>query len=295
MSECIPSAAFLALQDLEALMKPLDKSVRSLQRMGATPGEADAFVQAASATADAFALAQAHSLSLARLEGSGLIKEERLLELGGSMGARVDHAQLALRAALSDAIQERLQACSWPPPLTGSGGQGDEGAFASGAGGEGTEGFFGAETALPTVLGELQHLLTVLLTVQRAVQQEQFEASTTSSSNSTPDQNLGNAVPDAVEAPQQQQPILWSAIELAMPIAQRLRHHFAEGLPTDRVDKPEWLFASAIRFVQAAAPHMEAFQPGIDAHGLGDRCALWCACLHGGCLLAISRLCCSNR
>lgn len=64
-------------------------------------------------------------------------------------------------------------------------------------------------------------------------------------------------------------PALWAAEELAAPLAERLRAHFASGRATDRPDRPEWLFGTAARLAASLAPGLAPLQPAVDAHGLG--------------------------
>lgn len=55
-------------------------------------------------------------------------------------------------------------------------------------------------------------------------------------------------------------PVLWAVEELAAPVAERLRAHFAAGRQTDRPDKPEWLFGTALRLVISLITLEEANQ-----------------------------------
>lgn len=129
----------------------------------------------------------------------------RLQQQAASLLSRVDATQRGLRALLSGTIQQRLAAAHWPPPLTvsGEGGGGVAGAPANGAA------FKGFAAAGDASAAELQQLLVLLLTLQRASQHEQFSSLSQDS---------------------QEGPLLWAAEELAAPLAERLRHHFAGGL-----------------------------------------------------------------
>lgn len=128
----------------------------------------------------------------------------------------------------------------------------------------------------------------------------------------------------------QEGPLLWVAEELAQPLAERLRHHFASksligacgaagrpapgpplcapgcrsaelappvassrpfpalmtaavsdssagGLPTDRADRPEWLFATALKAAQQCCPLAQELQPCVGEPaglpGQNDDCA----------------------
>jgi len=59
-------------------------------------------------------------------------------------------------------------------------------------------------------------------------------------------------------------PLLWAVQELASPLEARLRHHFASGLPTDRLDRPEWLFTTALRVAREAGPQLAPLQPALS-------------------------------
>lgn len=83
---------------------------------------------------------------------------------------RVEAAQAALRALLSEELQRLLGLCNWPPPLSlGSGAGGTPAAAAAAA-----SSVFEAPGAAAGVEA-VQRLLVVLLTLQRAAQHEQFQ------------------------------------------------------------------------------------------------------------------------
>lgn len=61
-------------------------------------------------------------------------------------------------------------------------------------------------------------------------------------------------------------PALWAVAELADPLVARLRRHFGgQGLPTDRVDRPEWLFTTAVQLAADVSPSLVPLQPAIGA------------------------------
>jgi hypothetical protein len=65
-------------------------------------------------------------------------------------------------------------------------------------------------------------------------------------------------------------PVLWAVEEIAAPITERLQAHFASGRPTDRPEKPEWLFELALRITRQLAPGTAPLQSALDSHGLGS-------------------------
>lgn len=228
------------LQELQALTRHSEKLGRSAERAYAD-GDPSIYLKEISDAVDAFTQATGYIIALEQLIDSGNLAGTALAQHGTSAAGRVHAAGTALRALLSSAVQRRLQECSWPPPLV-----------VSGDGGAGTPGadWCGFSAAGDAVFGELQHLFVIQITLQRAIEHKEF------------------ATMGASDTPGSEGPVLWPAVELAAGVGVWLQHHFAQGLPTDRPDKPEWLFAAALKAARLCAPHAEAFQPCIDAHGL---------------------------
>jgi hypothetical protein len=53
-------------------------------------------------------------------------------------------------------------------------------------------------------------------------------------------------------------------VELAAPLEAKFRHHFASGLPTDRIDRPEWLFGTALRVAREGGAALAPLQPALQ-------------------------------
>ncbi|KAK9906635.1 hypothetical protein WJX75_005264 [Coccomyxa subellipsoidea] len=100
-------------------------------------------------------------------------------------------------------------------------------------------------------LDDVNRIAAAFIALQRSVQQSSFEA----------------GIESSLEA---EAPALWAVEEVAAPIAERLRAHFAAGRPTDRPDRPEWLFETALRLVRQLAPATAPLQAAVEVHGLGD-------------------------
>ncbi|EFN58829.1 hypothetical protein CHLNCDRAFT_140664 [Chlorella variabilis] len=240
------------VQELQALIRHVEKTARTLQQQvqqdggAAAPGSASgtAFLQALSEAVDSFSTAMGYAIAVKQLADQGKVPTERLQQYASGLLGRVDAVQQSLRSLLSEGIQQRLAAAHWPPPLSVSA----EGAAAAPAADDGRAWRgFAAGAGGQAAVAELQQLLVMLLTLQRASQHEQFSLLTEAG---------------------QEGPLLWPAEELAAPLAQRLRHHFASGLPTDRPDRPEWLFATALKAAQQCSPLAQELQPCVEAHGL---------------------------
>ena len=60
-----------------------------------------------------------------------------------------------------------------------------------------------------------------------------------------------------------QGPPLWAVAELAAPIGQKLRKHFAGGLATDRIDRPEWMFNTVAKVGPPVATIWAAHLPWV--------------------------------
>lgn len=87
-------------------------------------------------------------------------------------------------------------------------------------------------------------------------------------------------------------PPLWGVAELAAPLVARLRRHFGgEGMPTDRADRPEWLFATAARLAADLGPALSPLQPAIAAAELAHAYAIQVGalCEHLGLLCSSSQ------
>ena len=80
-------------------------------------------------------------------------------------------------------------------------------------------------------------------------------------------------------------PLLWPVLELAAPLEAKLRHHFASGLPTDRLDRPQWLFDTALRVAReggtALAPLQRALQDISQSYHIHVRSMTHDASAHG--------------
>ena len=72
----------------------------------------------------------------------------------------------------------------------------------------------------------------------------------------------------ALQNPTTDRPFLEVLQLIAQPVAERLKLHFASGRSTDRVDKPEWLFHTALRLARELSPWFEALQPALEKHHL---------------------------
>ena len=63
-------------------------------------------------------------------------------------------------------------------------------------------------------------------------------------------------------------PALWAIEALAAPIGLKLRFHFARGRATDRPDRPEYLFETALRVVSSVAPGLSPLGEALAVHDL---------------------------
>ncbi len=263
-----------ALQDVVALARHLDRHARAVERAveggrassSASAGACAALDAAGEAVAAAAAAAAACE-GVATLPATGVpaaLTAHAAAALARSR-ASTDRLAGALRAALGTAAA----AAGWPPPLvSGSGGAG-------GAGGGG-----GPTTPPPAWRGWAEHpaagdaacrLVAALVALQRAVTPGRFARAGLAAAAEEEEGGEGRGHAPPAPAPLfLEGPPLWWAAELAAPLGSRLAALFTPpASPADAPDKPEWLFAAALRAAAAAAAGAAPLQPGLDAHGLG--------------------------
>ena len=99
------------------------------------------------------------------------------------------------------------------------------------------------------VVADVSRVMAAFIALQRSIQREAFDAGL--------DDALGGGA------------ALWAVEEAAAPLAASLRAHFGAGRPTDRADRPEWLFSTALGLARGLAPSLAPLQGAIAAHGLG--------------------------
>lgn len=72
----------------------------------------------------------------------------------------------------------------------------------------------------------------------------------------------------ALKDPGSERPFLEGVRLIAQPVTDKLRLHFALGRSTDRIDKPEWLFETALRTTRELSSWLEVLQPALEKHQL---------------------------
>jgi RAD50-interacting protein 1 len=245
------------LQELQALTRHAEKLSRSAER-AFNDGDAANYVREFSDAVDGFSQAMGYAIAVEQIAEQGqLSTSPALLHHGSTAVSRVYATGMTLRGMLSAAAQQALKKCAWPPPIMGdtvldSTITGDR-SNASGGTISKTE-FTGFSNAIDTdAVAIVQHVCIIQLTLQRAMEYKKFAALG----------SIDNEFDGSLVAP-----VLWPAEELVAGVSAWLQHHFAQGLPTDRADKPEWLFAAAIKAARQCAPYAEELQPCVDAHQL---------------------------
>ena len=223
------------LQELQALTRHAEKLTRSAERAFAE-GDPSTYLRECSDAVDAFSQAMGYAIYLEQLQGR--VGSSALIHHGSGVIARVSASGIALKAMLSSAAQQALRQCAWPPPVLGA-------MNAERENNNGNIEWSGFAAADPDAFATLQHIFIIQITLQRSMEYKAFLSLENGSG-----------------------PLLWPSMELVAGIAAWLRHHFGEGLPTDRPDRPEWLFAAAIKAAKQCAPAAEELQPSVDAHQL---------------------------
>jgi len=159
--------------------------------------------------------AAADAFCAAAAEASHACAVEAPERLRATATRRLRAGAEALRLRLAAELRAALQEADWPPPLPPASGGGASPAAAG--------------WRLPPRAAAAAALLDSVCAAHR---------------DTTP----CAAERDAPPAPG------WAVTELCAPLCERLRLHFAAGLPTDRPEKPEWLLAHALRMAAFYAP-----------------------------------------
>jgi len=220
-----------SLHHLHALIRTAEKIARPVER-ASTIGDTAAFL---ASIPDAVG-ACCNVLQTARLLRQTLESDaadtfnSSLDKQASQLFKRTDELLATIKMFLTGSMAEMLKVAKWPPPIVNT-----EASFEEQGGAQwpGFEARLGSDG-----LQHLQYMCSLLVSLQVAYNIEEFQ---NNSSN-----NL---------------PVMWPLEVLAAPLASTLSHHFAQGLPTDRADKPEWLFATALNITRQCAPHTAELQP----------------------------------
>ena len=246
------------LQELQNLTKQAEKQVRSAERSFTDGVDLAVAVQECSTAVDAFSHAIGYAIALEQLK----LEAPSVEQLGAPAIGRLHSSGTNLRSLLHSAAQQALGRCGWPPQalFTSSSSSSSSAAAAAASSTDVSNNGhdwigFGGGTGGTDAVGVLQHIFVVQITLQRSMEHEAFAA-------------LSSSLPTATATAEGDGPLLWPSIELVEGISGWLHHHFASGLPTDRIDKPEWLFTAALKAARLCAAAAAELQPCIDAHSL---------------------------
>eukprot|EP00891_Asterochloris_glomerata_P000268 jgi/Astpho2/268/Aster-02159 len=235
LADCAAELALLSagelylkrLQDLQSVVRQLEKLVAGLQGQQAAQGR-HAYLRAASQGLGTFAAVHSRADKLAQVATSGLPSE--LVHYGEGVMAAGKAAQDVLSSGLEKALYSVLADLKWPPPLVPAAASSDQpNGVSPGATSPGT--WAGFQDQEGRTNADLLEAVYCLVGLQRVTQSTSF------------DQGL--------KTPGIDTPALDVMTLLAAPITARLRLHFASGRRTDRIDRPEWLFATALRVGEA--------------------------------------------
>jgi len=267
-----------ALQDLVALARHLDRHARAVERAvgggggGSSVGEGGSGAPAAPPASSAAVLDAAGEAVAAAAMAAAACEAAATLPSTGVPAALTAHAAAALArtraatdrltAALRAALGRAAAAAGWPPPFVSASGAAAGGPLPAWAGWE----------EHPASGDEACRLVAALVALQRAVTPGRFaRAGVVAEGEEEEEEGAGppTGAPPAAAPALLEGPPLWWAAELAAPLGARLAALFTPaGAPADAPDKPEWLFAAALRAATAAAAGAAPLQPGLDAHGL---------------------------
>eukprot|EP00198_Chlamydomonas_reinhardtii_P007474 XP_001696811.1 predicted protein [Chlamydomonas reinhardtii] len=245
----VTTAISNAAAQVEALREHCGSAEVLLRQLGTSGGSSDAV--------DAGADASSTALGAAALEGP---LSRRLAGVGSALAGR-----LRREAA------ELLTALRWPPPLAeaeagveAGAGPGPEFTKAAGAPAGDGDGAFAGFEAHPVLARRLVGVLTALTHFQMAVEQRpaflrllagpqrRGRGSAGSGYEDDEGEQEGPEGGEGEEEAEPAKPLLWAAQVLAEPVSRRLRSHFHPGAAsgTGRLDRPAWLFATALSWLR---------------------------------------------
>mmetsp|Transcript_34775 Transcript_34775/g.98590 ORF Transcript_34775/g.98590 Transcript_34775/m.98590 type:complete len:731 (-) Transcript_34775:17-2209(-) len=211
-----------AVLKLQQMLNRLEQSVKQLSSADSenTGGAgAESFSELAAQAVSASAGTTYHCNTLRPLlqdTSSGL--PQPLVSYAADVMAHVQASLRTLRSCLSTAFSSALERAGWPPAMDG-----------------GAPAF---ESCGKDDLRLLYELTGFLTETQRNLDPETFSA---------PEEPRGGSPPPGPL-------LLWAAELLVEPLRKKLTYHFAGGLQTDRMDKPEWMFAQVLRMAREVAP-----------------------------------------
>ena len=220
---------------LRNLIKITEKLVKSSERI-ARAGVVQNTVAELSQSVESMNQCMSYVTAMEQLAIRVHEHEIEISPLGENTVAKLTSVSTALHRLICEETQKCLGVCHWPPPLMPSSRDGD-----------GSAGWNGFVEAGEDVFASLQQLLVILISMQMGLEHEKFS-------------NLKDSSFDP--------PILWAGDELARGINEWLLSHFGHDLPTSRVDKPEWLFATILQAVRRCGAYADLFNPCIEAYNL---------------------------
>lgn len=222
-----------SLHHLHALIRTAEKTARPVERASTIGDNASFLASIPDAVGACCNVLQTARLLRQTLESDAADTFNVSLDKQASqLFKRTDELLATIKMLLIGSMEKMLKVAKWPPPVVNTEASLEE---QGGAEWPGFEARLGSDG-----LQHLQYICSLLISLQVAYNIEEFQ------------NNSNNNLP-----------VLWPLEVLAAPLASMLRHHFAQGLPTDRADKPEWLFATALNITRQCAPHTAELQAAI--------------------------------
>lgn len=231
------------IQKLQISLRQAERLLKNVERCFKASGENYGLLKEVSDAVGMFCEMGRHNNALKewkQKEDVSYIMAGEILNYTSVLDRRSTSAVESMRKLMQQISLSFLVKCEWPPPLMH-----DKAAS--------VETWNGWELH-PEELSSLEKLFVLELALQHSMQVSEFDCALKAMASV-------DSIHDIYCV---QAPILWPAEELVVGVNEWIEHHFAKGLPTDRPDKPEWLFKAIIKIARILSPLSEVFQSCVD-------------------------------
>ena len=245
------------LQKLQASLRLEERFVRNLERSTKAKAEKQELLKELLNAIKGFAQASRCLVALEDVKQNPMQSQwicNDILCYSETLEKKALSIGYSLRKIIQDIVQDILRECRWPPPLI-SPQHANETSMVSDKNWEGWE-------SCAKSLSMLKTVFKLELMLQERVQSKEFHKVRKPRKGAAP-AVIHDGFDEIINL--ETLPVIWPAEDLVFCVRDWMYHHFASGLPTDRPDKPEWLFKTVLKVARRLAPLSEVFQPCLAA------------------------------